>query len=461
MEKLRFLIALWMAKLSIPVLKITKHNGTDFPGSLALRICPRFLKHIGRPKTIVAVTGTNGKTTVTNLIGDMFEKSGKKVLSNKAGSNIASGISTVLLKGCNIFGKAKKYDLAVLEVDERSSLRIYPYVKPNYVVITNLFRDSIMRNGHPAYIAGILDKYIPKDAKLILNADDLISAMVAPSNERVYFGIDKLETDVKECINKIDDVRICPVCNGKLEYEYRRYHHIGKAKCVDCDFASPSSDFLATNVDIENGFMTIVESGNSYEYKLIADSIFNIYNMVTVITLFRQFGYEHAQIKELIENTAIAATRHSVIKVGGITIINQMAKDRNALATSRAFDYIAGKEGNKEVFLMMNNYSDSKKWSENTCWIYDSDFEFLADEKVEKIVCTGPRGYDYRLRLRMAGVPADRIVCIEDELEAAEALPLKKGNDIYLLYGTDALTVSFKVCEKIQKLAVERNGEGN
>ena len=42
-----------------------------------------------------------------------------------------------------------------------------------------------------------------------------------------------------------------------------------------------------------------------------------------------------------------------------------------------------------------------------------------------------------------------------------KALPLKKGNDIYLLYGTDALTVSFKVCEKIQALAVERNGEGN
>ena len=32
MGKLRFLFALWMAKLSIPALKITHHNGTDFPG---------------------------------------------------------------------------------------------------------------------------------------------------------------------------------------------------------------------------------------------------------------------------------------------------------------------------------------------------------------------------------------------------------------------------------------------
>ncbi len=31
MGKLRFLLALWLGKLSIPALKITHHNGTDFP----------------------------------------------------------------------------------------------------------------------------------------------------------------------------------------------------------------------------------------------------------------------------------------------------------------------------------------------------------------------------------------------------------------------------------------------
>ena len=38
MGKLRFLFALWMAKLSVPALKITRHNGTDFPGTLHKRI---------------------------------------------------------------------------------------------------------------------------------------------------------------------------------------------------------------------------------------------------------------------------------------------------------------------------------------------------------------------------------------------------------------------------------------
>ena len=68
MGKLRFLLALWLGKLSIPALKITHHNGTDFPGSLAVKVCPDFLKYVGKPPLMVAVTGTNGKTTVSNML---------------------------------------------------------------------------------------------------------------------------------------------------------------------------------------------------------------------------------------------------------------------------------------------------------------------------------------------------------------------------------------------------------
>ena len=94
MGKLRFLFALWMAKLSIPALKITHHNGTDFPGSLAVRLCPDFLRYVGKPKTIVAVTGTNGKTTVSNMLNDILEAGGRRVLNNRAGSNIVCQNST-------------------------------------------------------------------------------------------------------------------------------------------------------------------------------------------------------------------------------------------------------------------------------------------------------------------------------------------------------------------------------
>ena len=135
----------------------------------------------------------------------------------------------------------------------------------------------------------------------------------------------------------------------------------------------------------------------------------------------------------------------------------QMAKDRNALACSRVFDYVTSRPGEKELLLMMNNLSDDLHWSENTCWLYDCDFEFLNNDQVIHVVATGPRAKDYYLRLRLAGVPADRVDCVRDEFEAADKLRLRPGSSVYLLYGADnrSLTMAHKVREKIIHRAEE------
>ena len=459
MGKLRFLFALWMAKLSIPALKITRHNGTDFPGSLALRLCPDFLRYIGKPAHIIAVTGTNGKTTVSNLLTDILEASGRRVLSNRAGSNISSGISTALLKGCDLLGRPKQVDLAVLEVDERSAPRIYPHVKPEFVVITNLFRDSIMRNAHPDYIAGILTRHIPKSAKMILNADDLISAGVAPENERVYFGIDRLSSDVTECINLLNDMRICPKCSGKLNYEYLRYHHIGRAVCADCGFASPESQYLAQDLDFENGTLTLREGEDAFPYRLVNDSLFNIYNMVSVIAVLRQLGFSHSEIREQMDKVSILGTRLSREQVADVGIVMQMSKDKNALACSRNFDYIRSIPGPKELVVMMNCMGVAKSWSENPSWMYDTDFEFLNQDSITRLVCAGPRCRDYRLRLLLAGIPEEKIFVEEDEFKALELLELNAGEDVYILYGVDGMPLAFRVKARLKEMLLAKEGK--
>ena len=459
MGKLRFLFALWMAKLSIPVLKLTRHNGTDFPGSLAVKLCPNFLEYIGRPETIVAVTGTNGKTTVANMLGDALAAEGKKVLSNRAGSNIASGISTALLKGCDLLGRIRPdYDLAVLEVDERSSLRIYPHIRPNYIVVTNLFRDSIMRNAHPGYIADILSRAFPKSSKLILNADDLISASVAPENERVYFGIDRLPTDVTECENLLNDMRICPKCAGKLHYEYRRYHHIGRAVCEGCDFRSPDSDYLGTDLDFAAHTMCVREGARSYTYPLVSDSMHNIYNTVTVVAVLRQLGFAPESIARSMAGVKVLSSRLSEESIGGVKVVMQMSKDKNALACSRNFDYIRSKPGKKELLVMMNCMGVAKSWSENPSWMYDTDFEFLNNDDVTCLVCAGPRAYDYRLRLLLAGIPEEKIRLAEDEFAALRLLPLTAGDTVYILYGVDGMPLAFRVKGRLKEMLTAKKG---
>lgn len=462
MNKIRFFIALWAAKLSIVALKITRHNGTNFPGIVALKLCPDFLKQVKKPAKIIGVTGTNGKTTVCNLAIDMFKADGQIVLNNNLGSNINSGIATALLNGVGLFGGCK-YERALLEIDERSAPLIFPAIKPEILLINNLTRDSIMRNGHPEYIGRILTEEIPKETKLLINGDDLIAVGIAPNNERKYFGIKSLDSDVTECVNLINDLRICPKCSSILEYSNRRYHHIGKAHCPSCGFESPKCDYEGQNADLQNMTIQIADKDGTETYKLLNDSVFNIYNVVAVAALFRELGYSSERVKELLGKVQIVKSRFSEKKVGEYTIVRQMSKDKNALGASRAFDYVSGRPGDKELILMMNCLGDVKHWSENICWLYDADFEFLNKDNIKNIVVTGPRAKDYYLRLKLAGVSDDRISFVEKETEAYKALKLYEGESIYLFYGTDSIALGNAVAKTVEqaietKLA-KQNGE--
>ena len=137
MRKIRFLIAMLAAKASGLILKLLGRNASYLPGKIALMIDKRFLGGLTQPKTVIAVTGTNGKTTVSNLINSVLQANGYRVTNNSLGSNVQAGVATALLGDSTFFGKPKK-DIAVLEVDERSSLLIYPYIKPDYLICNNI-----------------------------------------------------------------------------------------------------------------------------------------------------------------------------------------------------------------------------------------------------------------------------------------------------------------------------------
>lgn len=447
MKKIRFIFALIMAKLAIIALKITRHNGTNFPGIVALRICPDFLGYINRPKKMIAVTGTNGKTTVSNLINDALKADGITVLNNSLGSNINTGIATTLIYGVNIFNK-EKYKMGVFEVDERSAPRIFPYLHFDYMIITNLSRDSIMRNAHPEYIRSLLEKNVGSDTKLILNADDLLSSLILPQNKRVYFGIEKMATDLKKSHNLINDIRVCPHCHHELAYEYVRYSNIGKAYCPHCGFKAPSYDYALGSVDTDK--MTAVFKGpeGEHQYRLLNPSVFNIYNELILLTILSELGYSMTRIEELLVKIDIVRSRFNTETVNGIEVVMLLAKDRNAYACSRVFEYIAASDRNKEIVMMMSNLSDSKHWSENICWLYDADFEILINSKVERIIATGPRGKDYSLRLAMAGFDTSRIITGTID-EAADNLLLNHGSTIYILYGTDSIGEAVKVKNRV------------
>lgn len=429
---MRFILGMLLGKLAYRTQRILGMNATYFPGKLAVRICPDFLKRIQKPKTVVTVTGTNGKTTVCNLLIDILSANGYSLMNNRAGSNTNAGIATALMRYSTFSGKAKK-EIGILEIDERSSKLIYPYIQPDYVVCTNLFRDSIQRNAHPEYISDIITSAIPKKTKMILNADDPISSRLALENERVYFAISELPTDKKVCENIINDCRICPKCNTKLKFNYSRYHHIGNVYCPNCDYKSPTPNYCA-DVDLATGRMKLSINGTENTFTLISNSIFNIYNQVTAISVLTELGLTVDEIKHGFEKLSIVETRYSAAEEQGVQVITHMAKGHNPIACSCVFDYALHEAGKKEIILMPDDDVNHLKTSENITWAYDADFEKLAHDDMERVIVGGRRAEDYRLRLLLAGVKPDRIFTTEKESDTPKLLKLEDTDKVFILH---------------------------
>lgn len=447
MGRIRYFIALWAAKMVFVLLRLLKRNATMYPGYIALKICPDYLARTKKSPNVLCVTGTNGKTTTTNMVADILSQSGMKVVSNRYGSNINTGVATALTHSVSVFGKPK-IDALVLEVDERFSRLILPFIKPDYLVVTNLFRDSIKRNAHPEYIFSILDTYVPKTTKLILNADCLQSSQLLKDNERVYFGIDKIDTDVTECVNLINDFSICPVCDEKLKFNYLRYHHIGNAYCPKCGFKSYEAKYRLTNIDYDNKTITVEQNGASSVYPMVNRALYNIYNELAAISLMSEFGVDIEKVKEYMRKISVTQTRYKEDKAGKTEIIRTMAKGQNSVSCSRTLDFVGHENGARTVFIMIDDLFERRDSSEFVGWIYDADFEFLNTPDVKQIVLAGPRCFDYKLRLLIAGIPEERILCEEDEFKAVDIMD-KDIDKLYLLHDTSTYDLACEVEKKI------------
>ena len=90
------------------------------------------------PECIIAVTGSNGKTSTVEMIRGILEKSGKTVACNSEGSNQIEGAATLILSNSTNSGVFRK-DVLLLETDERYAKYIFKYFAPTYYVINNLY----------------------------------------------------------------------------------------------------------------------------------------------------------------------------------------------------------------------------------------------------------------------------------------------------------------------------------
>ena len=138
---MRFFAVMLIAKSVRALIRlIDKQRGTDFPGRIALKLYPNFnlnFKNINHDKGII-VTGSNGKSTVTNMLYHSIKECGCTAAANLAGSNMINGAVSMFIENCTIFGKLKT-DYYIIEADERSFPLIYKAFPAKNILITNKF----------------------------------------------------------------------------------------------------------------------------------------------------------------------------------------------------------------------------------------------------------------------------------------------------------------------------------
>ena len=438
-----FRTVLVFAKIHSYLYKKFAKDKSDIAGLIAYKLCPDFLNRVKKPGITVMVTGTNGKTSTMHLISQMLRNAGLKTEYTDWGANLMAGHILTMLD-CVTFTNKPKVDACVLETDEMMMATSLPMFKADYVLITNLCRDSIRRNAYPDYIYGKMKKGLDNytDSTVILHANDPLSLTLGENNKRIYIGTEKIY-DHSAYAGFSNEFMICPVCNSEVEYDFRHYRHVGHFRCPNCGFTNPEAKYVWQGLDGDKLIL------NGDRYHVISEDIFNLYNEIMIIGLFRELGFEPSEIDALLKTVHIHETREGFDSYKGIDIYRKCGKGQNGTAPSIVFESIMKNKNKKELVLIMD--AEIGRGAQATItWLYDNDFELLNDDSVNKIIITGTDTLDYRLRLLLAGVPEEKLVVCDDYKEAHKYLTLD-DSDIYLIVDIDYSRWGIEVVDNIKK----------
>ena len=404
-------------------------KGSSMPGKFALKICPDILARVQLPEHIIAVTGSNGKTSTVEMIAAILRTGGKHVVYNEEGSNQIEGVTTLVLTHATFGGKVKA-DVLLIESDERYAAHSFKFFHPTQFVITNLYRDQLTRNGHPEWVYDAILPAIHPDTELILNADDLLSSCFAIGHDKVkWFGLDHCSFDSDAPTGVYHDGAYCPVCKAPMEYDYVHYNHIGSYRCTKCGHARPATDYTATAVDLDQGQLTI---DSSITIQLAFRSIYNVYNILAAYAACRECGIATDTIAGVINNYILKNGRMQKFTLGQHHGTLLTSKHENSIAYDTNLRYIASSKADCAVLVIVDAVS-RKYFTSETSWLWDIDFDQLAGPHVKKIILSGRYANDLAERFSFTAINPAVWSVVPDIAAAAGTLEAEGSEDLYVV----------------------------
>ena len=425
------IIAVWAAKTAGYICKKMGRQGVTWAGKIALKIYPPILREMAAEvrKGIFVVCGTNGKTTTNNMLCAALEAEGQKVICNHTGSNMLNGVAAAFVLGARLSGHIDA-DYACIEADEASTKYIFPEIKPDYMLMTNLFRDQLDRYGEIDITMNILESMIKTlpEMKVIVNGDDALSAYLAmdSGNPCIFYGISQPVMK-----NETNEIR---------EGRFYHYSQLGDYLCPGCGFKRPDPDFDAYDVKVGDRLSFRVENRLiSADYK----GFYNVYNILAAYAGIRSAGFLAEHFQDMLKKFNPENGRMEQFRISGTGVTLNLAK--NPAGFNQNISAVMQDTSPKDVIIVIN---DNAQDGIDISWLWDVDFDLFREENIRSITVSGIRCYDMRLRLKYVDISSE----LEENVENAIRKRISDGTgNLYVLVNYTALFSTRNILKRLEE----------
>jgi UDP-N-acetylmuramyl tripeptide synthase len=397
------------ARAAAGVSRATGRGGTSLPGKLLLRLEPQAIGRLGArlPNGSAVISATNGKTTTAAMAAGILERGGHRLVHNRAGANMAGGIATTLLEAAGR-GGAMAGDTGLFEVDEFWLGQVVGDLSPRALLLANLFRDQLDRYGELDTIA---DRWAEvagwaRDTRLVLNADDpTVADLGRERDDALYFGVEDDGVAMAE-MQHAADAKHCRRCGAPYRYDAVYLGHLGRYHCDTCGARRPAPAVAAERVVLDGvrgaRFLLRTPAGDA-DVALPLPGLYNVYNALGAAALALALGASLDEVTGGLEGVSPAFGRAETLRVGDRDLSILLVK--NPAGANEVLRTLVLEDGEHDVLAVLNdNIADGRDVS----WVWDADFEILAP-RVRRATCSGTRAAEMAVRLKYAGVPAERI----------------------------------------------------
>ncbi len=350
-------------------------SGTVVGGRVGMKIAPDLVATLASGRTVILVSGTNGKTTTTSMIVAGW---GGPVTTNGTGANMPAGHVAALVESSN--------EHVVLEVDEAWLADTLASTRPKVVVLLNLSRDQMDR-------ANEVRSQAARWRKALEAHDDDEMVVVANANDPLVVYAADVRANTVWCdvpTSWLADALSCPECTLAIS-------HVGASWHCSCGFAKP------TNVTTVLGEQLVVD-GTDVQLDLLMPGEFNRANAAMALSALQRVGVDLAEAVRRVNAIPSVVGRFSVRRWNGHVLRLLLAKNPSGFAAMMA----TLPDDGSDVWVAINaRVADGHDPS----WLYDAPFEMLRGHRV---YCFGDRRLDLATRLDYGQV--DYVVVDDDEV---------------------------------------------